>query len=125
MNIFPDINETDVIDLGVNDIQAAVTTVEDTTGVFDDYMMHQEPYRFRRSHRSEQVLQRPCLLRCRTNLARRGRFAFSEQRRQALWQKKQSIDLLSGANHRYEILLHVRLRHHPFQRWHQNQPHCP
>ena len=43
MNIFPDINETDVIDLGVNDIQAAVTTVEDTTGVFDDYMMQFRP----------------------------------------------------------------------------------
>ena len=34
-----DIFTTDFLDLGKDGVQAAVTTVEDTTGVFDDYRM--------------------------------------------------------------------------------------
>ena len=38
-----DIFTTDFLDLGKDGVQAAVTTVEDTTGVFDDYRMQPRP----------------------------------------------------------------------------------
>ena len=38
-----DIFSTDFLDLGKDGVQAAVTTVEDTTGVFDDYRMQARP----------------------------------------------------------------------------------
>ena len=34
---------TEIFDLGVGDVQAAITTVEDTTGIFDDYRIQYRP----------------------------------------------------------------------------------